>query len=369
MFKPLSNIKTKLFAEITSIPEVLQPSHLPGLDGLRGVSIIIVILSHFFMHTKYTKSISGSIGVWTFFVISGFLITTLLLKEKVTTGNISLKQFYMRRFFRIIPVAYLFIIVLLIINYCQDLNIGKMPFIAAALFWQNLPIHSFSSWYLGHFWSLSVEEQFYLTFPFILVYSFRNYFKIIIFLIITIPIIEYLGLNKIGVFYTNHIVHVIAFIIINLLGNSVCILIGSLASILLFKKIIVIKDTFLTRNLGLILFVLAILLCTETSPIFISNAEILIFPILIGLVIVFNLNHNGVLTKILNNKVLIYIGILSYSLYIWQQLFDNSQTWIIHSDSALLHAIVLFIVANASYYLYERSFLRLKNRFEKVSTR
>jgi peptidoglycan/LPS O-acetylase OafA/YrhL len=364
MFKQLSNIKTKLFAEITSIPEILQPSHLPGLDGLRGVSIIIVILSHFFVHTRYAKSITGSIGVWTFFVISGFLITTLLIKEKITTGNISLKKFYIRRLFRIIPVAYLFIVVLLVINYFQHLGIGKMPFIAAALFLKNLPVHIFSSWYLGHFWSLSVEEQFYLTFPFILVYSFRNYLKVIIGLIIIIPIIEYLGLNNIGVFYTNRIVHVIAFVIINLLGNSVCILLGSLTSVLLFKKIIVIKDTFLTRYLGLILFVLAILLCTETSPIFISNAEILLFPILIGLVIVFNLNPNGIFTKILGNKVLVYLGILSYSLYIWQQLFDNSQAWIIHSNSALLHAIVLFIVANASYYLYERSFLKLKNRFE-----
>jgi peptidoglycan/LPS O-acetylase OafA/YrhL len=356
MFKQLSNIKTKLFAEITSIPEILQPSHLPGLDGLRGGAIILVILSHFFMHIRYTKSITGSIGVWTFFVISGFLITTLLIKEKVTTGNISLKRFYIRRFFRIIPVAYLFIFVLLIINYYEHLGIGRMPFIAATLFLQNLPVHSFSSWYL--------EEQFYLTFPFILVYSFKNYVKLIIYLIIMIPIVEYLGLNNVGIFYTNHTVHVITYIIIHLLGNSEYILIGSLIAILLFKNIIVIKNTFLTRYMGLILFILAILLCTETSPIFLPNAEILVFPLLIGLVIAFNLNANSILTKILSNKVLIYIGILSYSLYIWQQLFDNSQAQVIPSNSALLQVTVLFIVANASYYLYERSFLKLKNRFE-----
>ena len=368
MIKQLSIIKTKLFAEITIIPEVLQPSHLPGLDGLRGVSIIIVIMSHFFMHTAYTKSIAGSIGVWTFFVISGFLITTLLIKEKVKTGNISLKRFYIRRFFRIIPVAYLFIAVLLIINYYQHLGIGRIPFISASLFLQNLPVRNFSSWYLGHFWSLSVEEQFYLTFPFLLVYSFRNYIKLIVCLIILIPIIQYLGLNNVGIFYSNRIVHVITFVIIDLLSNSEYILIGSLISILLFKNIIVVKDTIWTRYLGLVLFVFAILLCTETSPIFVPNTEILIFPILIGLVIVFNLNSRGIFTKILSNKLLVYIGLLSYSLYIWQQLFDNSQARVIHSDSVLLQVAALFIVANASYYLYERSFLKLKKKFEKVSS-
>jgi len=117
----------------------------------------------------------------------------------------------------------------------------------------------------------------------------------------------------------------------------------------------------------LILFILAILLCTETSPIFIPNAEILVFPILIGLVIVFNLNPNGIFTKILGNKVLVYIGILSYSLYIWQQLFDNSQARVIHSDSVLLQVVVLFVIANLSYYLYESYFISLKRKFGKVS--
>lgn len=368
MFKQLSIIRTKLSAEITTIPEVLQPSHLPGLDGLRGVSIIIVIMSHFFMHTPYTKSIVGSIGVWTFFVISGFLITTLLIKEKITTGNISLKKFYIRRFFRIIPVAYLFIVIVMVLNYFQHLGIGKMPFIAAFLFLKNLPVHIFSNWYLDHFWSLSVEEQFYLTFPFLLVYSFRNYFNIIIGLIIIIPIIEYLGFNNVGVFYNNHAIHVVTYVIIDLLGNSEYILVGSLISILLFKNIIIVKDTLLSRYLGLILFIWAVLLCTDTSPIFIPNAEILVFPILIGMVIVLNLNPSGLFTKILSNKILIYIGLLSYSLYIWQQLFDNSQDRIIHSNLILLQIGGLFIVANASYYLYEKTFLKLKNRFEKIKT-
>ena len=315
------------------------------------------------MHASYTKSIAGDIGVWIFFVISGFLITTLLLKEKATTQHISLKHFYIRRFLRIIPVAYLFLIILSIVNHYQKLGIGIVPFTSAALFLQNIPFHN-NNWYVEHFWSLSVEEQFYLTFPFLLVYSLNRYIKVIIFLIIFIPIIQYLGFNNVGIFYTNRTVHVITYIIINVLGNSVNILAGSLMSILIFKGIIVVKDFPFSKYLSLILFCITVAICTEGSIFALRNAELLIFPILISSVIMLNLNPNNFFTRILSNKILVYIGVLSYSLYIWQQLFDNSDTWLIKSNSVLVHVVVLFVVANASYYLYEKPFLKLKKRFK-----
>jgi peptidoglycan/LPS O-acetylase OafA/YrhL len=79
----LSDFKTRLCAGITEVPQVLQQSHFPGLDGLRGISILVVTVCHFAMYTPLTNYLSGDIGVEIFFVISGFLITSLLLKEKV----------------------------------------------------------------------------------------------------------------------------------------------------------------------------------------------------------------------------------------------------------------------------------------------
>ena len=93
--------KKNFFAEITEIPEVFNASHFPGLDGLRAISILIVLLGHSLIGTWWVKYFPGSIGVDIFFVISGFLITTLLLKEKVKNGKVSLSNFYMRRFLRI----------------------------------------------------------------------------------------------------------------------------------------------------------------------------------------------------------------------------------------------------------------------------
>jgi len=363
MFNWIKTFKSKLFADIVSVPEVLQPAHLPGLDGLRGLAIIMVILSHMFMHTAYTTSFNGNIGVWIFFVISGFLITTLLLKEKVNSGRISLKMFYIRRAFRILPVAYLFILVIVLINHYQHLGIHPVSFISACLFVQNIPVHAFYSWYIEHFWSLSVEEQFYLVFPFLLVYDLSKYLKIIIILILIVPVIEIIGFSNTGPVYTNHTLHVITFIIINLFCNSVFILIGSLMSVMLFKGFFVIKDTFFTRILSLLLFIVGMLIRTQSSYFFIENSDKYIFPFLISLIIILNLNPKSFFNYLLGNKILVYIGVLSYSLYIWQQLFDNSQNWLVHSNSVVLHFALLLIAANASYYLYERYFLGIKKRF------
>ena len=113
------------------------------------------------------------------------------------------------------------------------------------------------------------------------------------------------------------------------------------------------------------MLILAILIHTQTSIFFIPYSGLFIFPLLVGIVIILNLNANSLLTLILNNKILVYIGNLSYSLYIWQELFSASDNWLIKSNSVILHIVVLFAVANASYYLYERRFYKIKALFKR----
>ena len=92
------------------IPSSLNNKKFPSLDGLRGISIIFVILSHFIFYSEFVaKTNLGVIGVEIFFVISGFLISTLLLKEQIINGGISLRKFYIRRALRILPVVFLFL--------------------------------------------------------------------------------------------------------------------------------------------------------------------------------------------------------------------------------------------------------------------
>src|SRR5471030_1391709 len=124
------------FAGVKTIPPILQSSYYPSLNGFRGLAIIMVVLSHLRLTDKffYNTLFNGSRGVFIFFVLSGFLITTLCIKEKVTTNNISLKNFYIRRALRIFPVAYLFIVVIIILNFVFKLGIHYINLIGTSLY-------------------------------------------------------------------------------------------------------------------------------------------------------------------------------------------------------------------------------------------
>src|SRR5437868_1936649 len=154
-----------------------------SLDGLRAISILMVIfghagqtipyhIDHFLAYKLITDA---TLGVRIFFVISGFLITKLLLIEKEKTGDISIRNFYARRVIRIFPVFYLYILVLLLLkwffkpNVFEDYNLilfaGLYLWNYKHLFYQS-PFPNDPAFHIvGHFWSLSMEEQFYLLWP------------------------------------------------------------------------------------------------------------------------------------------------------------------------------------------------------------
>ncbi len=144
---------------------------MPGLDGLRALSVIAVVWHH--THSGYTGwpiSHNGFLGVDVFFVLSGFLITTLLLGERAATGSISLKNFYIRRSLRIFPLYYVVLALLLV--YFTVSNSASQR----SAFFHELPFHAvyLSNWVpltslMAITWSLSTEEQFYLVWPPLLV--------------------------------------------------------------------------------------------------------------------------------------------------------------------------------------------------------
>ena len=134
---------------------------MPALDGFRAIAVFLVMLSH----GGYGGW--GSMGVNAFFVLSGFLITHLLLKEQDSSGTISLRDFYLRRSLRIFPAYYVFLVFSLTVDHFQGDLRSKDDAVASLLYLQNyrnaIVGHSNSS--IAHSWSLAVEEQFYLLWP------------------------------------------------------------------------------------------------------------------------------------------------------------------------------------------------------------
>jgi peptidoglycan/LPS O-acetylase OafA/YrhL len=372
-FTKAIDIKNKLFADITIVPDLLKTSYYPFMDGMRCLAILSVILSHIFGETKWIVLVDGSIGVHLFFILSGFLITTLLLREKLNYGNVSYKKFYARRALRIVPVAYLFILVLVVLNFLFKLNISLTSFLTAIFYLKNFPFSTdwYSAWYTAHFWTLSVEEQFYLFAPVLLISNTNKYIRVLLILLVLVPVVDYLGFKNVGVFYSDRVVHVITFIFLAIFDKgALYILAGSLLSILIFKDII--KLTKLRNNYYLS-FIL--LLCAAVVHFPYHNAYLvpylsaILFAILIMMVIALNLNQTNLLTRILSNRILVKIGVLSYSIYIWQQIFTIYQPWrgwFKYADSRILNTIMLFIVAYLSYTFYESRFLKLKTRFARV---
>src|SRR5271168_4566722 len=115
----------------------------------------------------------GALGVDLFFAISGFLITSRLIEERRIDGTISLKAFYVRRFFRIIPPAFAYLACAAVLGLALGwipMNFGQLA--ASACFYRNYYSMGVEhSWYTGHFWSLAVEEHFYLLWPALLVWA------------------------------------------------------------------------------------------------------------------------------------------------------------------------------------------------------
>jgi peptidoglycan/LPS O-acetylase OafA/YrhL len=365
----LKKLHQQLFAEITFIPDVVQTKYLPSLNGFRAISILLVLLDHFtfnYSHKfEYKILLIGNLGVNIFFVISGFLITTLLLKEKVSTGNISLKKFYIRRFFRIIPVSYLYIIVLLILNHFFNLNISLLGFIGAFLFLGNIGLFH-NNWYTSHYWSLAFEEQFYLVFPFILKKNFKFYVWFLLMMLLVVFVLrqfEFVELkNTNPILYRFQYLKEVTFYLDG-------IIIGSLFSILTIKNMLPVKQFLAHKTIiHIILVPLIVLIHCGYLPVLNNTANSYVSSVMIGILILSNIQPaTDPIFKLLNNRLINYIGILSYSIYIWQQLFVYNQPWKDHiagSDTIWINVLLLMLVAYVSYNFYEKQFLKLKERIK-----
>jgi peptidoglycan/LPS O-acetylase OafA/YrhL len=314
---------------------------IPSLDGLRAISISLVIVGHFFQEHGWIGVCSGyaNTGVRIFFVISGYLITTLLLREHEKSSTIHLREFYVRRAYRILPAALVFTIPVLIF-YSHELHWYQAA--AALLYLVNFDFSR--PWFIGHLWSLGVEEQFYLLWPSVLKRWFRYRVAILLCVVAVAPIYStacYAFKIHKGAYGT----------------------FPAVADTLAMGCLLALFASRLPKIGRIPAF--CMLLGTALIPQFPADRPIRTLFMLFVLWPVLHVCIAGVVLhvvqnpyRILNLAPVVFVGRISYSLYLWQQLFfDNPQ------QPPLWIAIPCSVgFACLSYYLVEQPILRLRDR-------
>jgi len=344
----------------------------PEIDGLRTVAVFAVIIYHsHFILLGHPLFQGGFIGVDIFFVISGYLITTLILKEIIKTNQFSFKYFYERRIRRVLPTLLFVTIITSIISYFILLPSSLVDFgksVLSIIFF----ISNFYFWLAGgkygeesellkpllHTWSLSVEEQFYILFPIFLIIVtkfFRKYLFRVLFLSFWISLLfsEY--------FLKTH--PSLNFYII--LSRSFECLIGSILSYFYLnngeggrKSYSILNQ--ICPSLGIVLILYSFLFFNFTK-IFHPSVITLIPLIGVSLIIWFS-KKRGLITEILSSKIFVFFGLISYSLYLWHYPIFAFLRYIdlFHHWVKLLAIVLTIALSILSYYLIERPF-RNKN--------
>lgn len=352
----------------TAGPTPARPGErLPGLDGLRAVSVLAVIAFHLDAGGQLPAWVHpvarhGMDGVTVFFVISGFIITWLMLKEEARDGRVSLKGFYFRRAMRILPPAWGYLGVVALVAASRP---GAYPglegwadFGAAFLFVRNLT-EAAGSDVTRHFWSLSIEEQFYVFWPVLFVLCPARWrFWATAGLCLAAPVWRQVNMELIGAQNLNWFRADLRFD---------QLLIGAAFAMARHEG----RWPWLLRASGVragallglagAWYVLA-LAYGALCPAFLRPAAGTLSLLAIALVIhLTSAGQGGWLLRLLGLGPVVWIGRLSYSLYLWQQLFCGVVTgaaW----ERFPVNVIATFAAAAASFYGLEQPALRLRAR-------
>ncbi len=334
------------------------PNRIPSLDGLRAVSIVLVIVGHLFHVLGYGYAGNlGNLGVRVFFVISGFLITGLLIKEIDKTSKIDLLKFYFRRTLRIFPPFYFYLLIIFTAALLGFIVEPLKSFLFAATYTTNYL--NPSGWYLGHTWSLSVEEQFYLLFPGVLLLAGKRGTKILLcLLVLASPLIRLLTYQ---IFGSEPI-----WVSKGFQANMDALAVGCLLTLFyarlhqnaLYRKLLKSKFILLCP-----LIVLFFNIQYEHPHVF-YGVSITAINLLVAFCVDWAVtNHESAAGKLLNSAPLVTLGMMSYSIYLWQQPFFNPEnaSFLTRTPFNFLGLAIMTLI---SYFWVEKYSLKLRQRLE-----
>ncbi len=368
-----------------------------GINGLRFIAALSVIITHI----ELLKGVSnfksywknplifniGGLGVYFFFVLSGFLITYLLLVEKEKFKTIKIKEFYLRRILRIWPLYYLIIIIgFFVLPHFPQIHIHYLQNSFVENFDNNLLLYIFIlpnlafSMYLavphiGQIWSIGVEEQFYLIWP-LLILKTKNIMKLLLWLIVAIIAFKTLVLLANDFFKNENWYETLKRMVA--MCKFECMAIGGVGAVLLQKndtKYLNICYKKVVINTSLLLIPILIYF----TPNFIQDGIHIIYSIIFIIVILNIIGNKNIKIK-LENKIFNFLGKISYGLYMYHFMIIPIILYILNkykftTNEFYLNFIIYFttilitiLVSAFSYYFFENKFIKLKSKFSPIKS-
>ncbi|CAL2103428.1 Peptidoglycan/LPS O-acetylase OafA/YrhL, contains acyltransferase and SGNH-hydrolase domains [Tenacibaculum sp. 190130A14a] len=367
----------------------MKKVYFPNLNGLRFIAALLVIIHHIeqlknifnldnFYHDLPFIPIIGKLGVILFFVLSGFLITYLLLAEEEVTGTISIKDFYIRRLLRIWPLYYLIVILsFFILPFIPFLEVGdytsqlfdsyNLKVLLFFLFLPNLALITFPPVpFASQSWSVGVEEQFYLLWPLLMKKS--KYKLRLLFGVIALYFVVKFGINVYAKLFgvTEWTTLLYGFVG----GFSIdCMAIGGVLAYWLYEKNNILKWLYSKYTQYLVYLILFVLIGFGVK---IPHIHYEFYGVLFGIAIL-NLASNKETIFNLENSILNYLGKVSYGLYMFHPLaiviilktlmFFNIENVVLQY---VLSIGLTILISGFSYKFFESYFIKKKVKFSKV---
>ena len=360
--------------------------YLPGLNGLRAIAAIAVIVSHstlglneFGLDNKILGtdiegnanglSLAGH-GVTVFFTLSGFLITFLLLTEKEVTGQLKIKDFYMRRVLRIWPLYYLYFAVCIVTMILCKISFPKTSIPYFIFLAANIPFIAETYLpFLSHYWSIGVEEQFYIFFPHLAKLTNKRLLRVALVMILSLLFLKFIF----WFIYRQYDIK-IPYIAINVIRFHT-MLVGVIGAILYYYRstrfLEIVTHKFSQTMAWTCIILIAINKFHIASVIDAEIVSIIALILIVGQVT----KRNNLIN--LENKVFDFLGKISFGMYIIHPIIIYFLYVLIgHLADTLINYVIIYflilgstiILAFISYEFYEKPFLKLKSKYSNIKS-
>jgi peptidoglycan/LPS O-acetylase OafA/YrhL len=334
------------------------------IDGLRGIAVLSVV----FFHAGFSSFSGGFVGVDVFFVISGYLITSIIIEQK-KRNQFKLFHFYERRIRRVFPALFVVIAfciplswLLMLPNEYRDFG---QSLVATSLFSSNI-LFSIESGYFSqiselkpllHTWSLSIEEQYYLVFPVFVILAWRFGVKFIFVVLFIVSVLSLIFAELVSIFQPKYSFY-------SLMTRCWEILAGALLSLSIIKLDYVKSNVIIKELLsiaGLIMVLLSMILFDESTP---FPSLWTLIPVIGVVFIILCAEGNTFVGRLLSTKLLVGIGLISYGLYLWHQpffAFVRLQTIVSHPQAMIVLAIIMSVIFSFLSWKYIETLFRKKD--------